>query len=40
MNSISIEIGPGVEARMNRVSQLYSQFTGYVGDDSGPDRAQ
>ncbi len=39
LNSISIEIGPGVEARMNRVSQLYSQFTGYVGDDSGPDRA-
>lgn len=38
LNSISIEIGPGVEARMNRVSQLYSQFTGYVGDDSGPDR--
>lgn len=39
MNAISIEIGPGVEARMNRVSQLYSLFTGYVGDDSGPDRA-
>lgn len=39
MNSISIEIGPDVEARMNRVSQLYSQFTGYVGDDSGPERA-
>ncbi|MCA0401951.1 MAG: MurR/RpiR family transcriptional regulator [Proteobacteria bacterium] len=39
MNAISIEIGPDVEARMNRVSQLYSLFTGYVGDDSGPHRA-
>lgn len=39
MNSVSIEIGPGVEARMNRVSQLYSRFTGYVGDETGPERA-
>lgn len=36
MNAVSIEIGPEVEARMNRVSQLYSLFTGYVGDDTGP----
>ena len=39
MNSISIEIGPDVEARMNRVSQLYSLFTGYVGDETGPRHA-
>lgn len=38
MNSISIELGPAVEARMTRVSQLYSQFTGHVGDPHGPDR--
>lgn len=38
MNAISIEIGPDVEARMNRVSQLYTLFTGYVGDDTGPRR--
>lgn len=38
MNSIFIELGPGVEARMNRLSQLYSKFTGYVGDPSGPVR--
>lgn len=38
MNAVSIEIGPSVEARMNRVSQLYSQFTGHVGDNSGPKR--
>jgi DNA-binding MurR/RpiR family transcriptional regulator len=38
MNSVFIELGPGVEARMNRLSQLYSKFTGYVGDPSGPVR--
>jgi len=38
MNAVSIAIGPGVEARMTRVSQLYSQFIGHVGDSSGPDR--
>jgi DNA-binding MurR/RpiR family transcriptional regulator len=38
MNAVSIAIGPGVEARMTRVSQLYSQFTGHVGDATGPDR--
>ena len=38
MNAVSIAIGPSVEARLTRVSQLYSQFTGHVGDSSGPDR--
>lgn len=37
MNAVSIEIGPGVEARMTRVSQLYARFTGHVGDAQGPD---
>lgn len=36
INSIFNELGPSVEARMNRVSALYSRFTGYVGDNSGP----
>lgn len=38
MNSISIALGPAVEARMTRVSQLHSQFTGHFGDPHGPDR--
>lgn len=36
INSIFNELGPSVETRMNRVSALYSRFTGYVGDSSGP----
>lgn len=36
INSIFNELGPSVETRMNRVSALYSRFTGYVGDNSGP----
>jgi DNA-binding MurR/RpiR family transcriptional regulator len=36
MNGVFIEIGPGVEERMNKVSMLYSRFTGYVADPSGP----
>lgn len=36
MNGVFIEIGPGVEERMNKVSALYSRFTGYVADASGP----
>lgn len=38
MNAVSIAIGPEVEARMTRVSQLYSHFIGHVGDAGGPDR--
>ncbi|MBF9235532.1 MurR/RpiR family transcriptional regulator [Microvirga alba] len=36
MNAIFIELGPAVEQRMNKISQLYARFTGYVGDSSGP----
>jgi DNA-binding MurR/RpiR family transcriptional regulator len=36
INSIFNELGASVEKRMNRVAALYSQFTGYVGDNSGP----
>lgn len=36
INGIFNELGPAVEARMTEVSALYSRFTGYVGDTSGP----
>src|SRR5262249_52088207 len=36
INSIFNELGTAVEERMNRVSELYSRFIGYVGDASGP----
>ncbi|MBT9289898.1 MurR/RpiR family transcriptional regulator [Prosthecodimorpha staleyi] len=36
MNAVSIEIGPAVEARMTKVSELYARFTGHTGDPSGP----
>jgi DNA-binding MurR/RpiR family transcriptional regulator len=36
INSIFNELGPSVEKRMNQVSALYSRFTGYVGETSGP----
>ena len=36
VNGVFIELGPAVEERMNEVSRLYSRFTGYVGDASGP----
>ncbi|MEM7631148.1 MAG: MurR/RpiR family transcriptional regulator [Pseudomonadota bacterium] len=31
VNGVFLELGPKVEARMETVTQLYSQFTGYVG---------
>jgi hypothetical protein len=37
VNGVFNELGPAVEARMNKVSSLYSKFTGYVGDPSGPE---
>jgi DNA-binding MurR/RpiR family transcriptional regulator len=37
VNGVFIELGPAVEERMNEVSRLYSRFTGYVGDPSGPN---
>ena len=36
INGIFNELGPAVETRMNEVSALYSRFTGYVGDTTGP----
>jgi DNA-binding MurR/RpiR family transcriptional regulator len=36
INGIFHELGPAVEDRMNKVADLYSRFTGYVGDPSGP----
>ena len=36
INGIFHELGPSVEDRMNKVADLYSRFTGYVGDASGP----
>lgn len=35
-NSVFIELGPKVEQRMNEVSRLYSRYTGYVSDPTGP----
>jgi DNA-binding MurR/RpiR family transcriptional regulator len=36
VNGVFIELGPTVEKRMNEITRLYSRFTGYVGDPSGP----
>jgi len=36
INSVFIELGPAVEARMNRMSELYGRYTGHAGDNSGP----
>jgi DNA-binding MurR/RpiR family transcriptional regulator len=36
INSIFNELGPSVEARMDRVSALHGRFIGHVGDPSGP----
>ena len=35
-NGVFMELGPKVEHRMNEVSRLYSRYTGYVGDPTGP----
>ena len=40
VNGVFIEIGPEVENRMNEISRLYSAFTGYVGDPSGPSMGE
>ncbi len=36
VNGVFIELGHTVEERMDYISRLYSRFTGYVGDSSGP----
>ncbi|WP_119166471.1 MurR/RpiR family transcriptional regulator [Algihabitans albus] len=32
VNGVFMELGPKVEARMEKIARLYSDFTGYVGD--------
>ncbi|MFZ1339185.1 MAG: MurR/RpiR family transcriptional regulator [Paracoccaceae bacterium] len=36
VNGVFAELGPEVEARMNRVSSLYNDFTGHAGDPRRP----
>jgi DNA-binding MurR/RpiR family transcriptional regulator len=36
INGVFAALGPSVETRMNRTSELYSGFIGYVGDPTGP----
>jgi len=36
VNGVFIELGPKVEERMNEVTRLYSRYTGYVNDPTGP----
>ena len=36
MNAVFVELGPQVEKRIERISQLYARYTGHVGDASGP----
>ena len=36
VNSVFIELGPKVEARMDAIARLYGRFTGHVGDAAGP----
>lgn len=31
VNGVHLELGPGVETRMNKIAQLYGKFTGHVG---------
>jgi DNA-binding MurR/RpiR family transcriptional regulator len=32
VNGVFLELGPEVEARMNKIARLYSKFTGHVGN--------
>ena len=36
VNGVFLELGPGVEERMNKFAQLYGRFTGHVGDAAHP----
>jgi DNA-binding MurR/RpiR family transcriptional regulator len=36
INGVFAALGPSVERRMNRTSELYNDFIGYVGDPAGP----
>jgi DNA-binding MurR/RpiR family transcriptional regulator len=37
INGVFNELGPAIEDRMNKIANLYSRFTGYVGDITGPE---
>jgi DNA-binding MurR/RpiR family transcriptional regulator len=39
VNGVFLELGHSVEDRMNEIARLYSRFTGYVGDPTGPVKA-
>ncbi len=39
VNGVFLELGHSVEDRMNEIARLYSRFTGYVGDPTGPMKA-
>jgi len=39
VNGVFLELGHSVENRMNEIARLYSRFTGYAGDQTGPVRA-
>lgn len=36
VNGVFLELGHSVEQRMNEIARLYSRYTGYVGDQTGP----
>ncbi|TVP97757.1 MAG: MurR/RpiR family transcriptional regulator [Roseinatronobacter sp.] len=36
VNGVFLELGHSVEQRMNEIARLYSRYTGYVGDPTGP----
>ena len=36
INAVFVELGPRVEARLNRMAALYGRFIGHAGDSSGP----
>jgi hypothetical protein len=34
VNGVFMELGSGVEARMNKIAGLFARFTGHVGDSA------
>ncbi|MDD7973240.1 MurR/RpiR family transcriptional regulator [Roseinatronobacter alkalisoli] len=36
VNGVFLELGHSVEQRMNEIARLYSRYTGYFGDPTGP----
>jgi hypothetical protein len=37
VNGVFLELGPQVEARMNKIARLYGKFTGHV-DQKSPQK--